>query len=327
MDYNFEEHILDLLKHNDCVTLPGFGGFILKSVPSAIHGNTIYPPSKKIAFNTSLTQDDELLTGSLMGKYGLSYDQAKNKVLGFSQHISYSLKKEKYFRFQKIGAFSVSEDNRIIFKPFIVDFPSKNSFGLTRFHIEKLPKEVIKTTTKSVTKTIAKEKEARKEKTRKPSRLPLMGLVSSVLLAIGMIGLMASPHTTAPKATQDAGFVNLLFPEDSFIESFDNQADWSKELDTNPLSPKENQENGRMLELNRNDLAKGYYLVVGSYASKTNAERKETALFNQGQDSDIFPAENGVYRVGLVASPQYLEAKEMLSAHVADEKDAWLIKN
>lgn len=327
MEYNFEEHILDLLKHNDCVTVPGFGGFLLKSVPSAIHGSTIYPPSKKIAFNSSLTQDDELLTGALMGKHGLSYDKAKNQVLSFSHQLSYTLKKDKYFRFKKIGVFSVNEENRIVFKPFIVDFPSKESFGLKRFHVEKLPKEVIKKTPKSVRQKIYKEKEERKEKTRKTSKLPMVGLVSSVLLMIGMVGLMASPKTVAPKATQEAGFVNLFFPEDSFIESFDNKAYWNDEVASYPANPKEGQEYGSLLELRRNDLASGYYLVVGSYASKVNAERKEAELFQLGHDSYIFPAENGFYRVGVFASTQYLKAKEMLFANVLNEKDAWLIKN
>lgn len=327
MEYNFEEHILDLLKHNDCVTMPGFGAFLLKAVPSAIHGNTIYPPSKKIAFNSSLTQDDELLTGALMGKHGMSYENAKNQVLAFSQHIAYSLKKDKYFRFKKIGAFSVSEDNRIVFKPFIIDFPNKESFGLSRFHLEKLPKEVIKKAPKSVKKTIQTEKQVRKEKTRKTSKLPVVGLVSSVLLMIGMVGLMASPKTVAPKATQEAGFVNMFFPEDSFIESFDNKAYWNEEIANLPGSPKEGQAYGSLLELRRNDLAKGYYLVVGSYASKVNAERKEEELFKQGQDSYIFPSENGFYRVGVFASTQYLKAKEMLLANLVNEEDTWLIKN
>lgn len=327
MKYNFEEHILDLLKHNDCVTIPGFGGFLLKAVPSSIQGNTISPPSKKLAFNSVLTQDDELLTGAIMGKHGLSFETAKNEVLAFSHTIQYELKKNKQFSFKRIGAFTVSADNRIVFKPFLLDFPAKDSFGFKPFHAERLPKEIIKKETKSVRESIYSKQETRKTKVRKTNKLPIIGLVSSVLLMASMIGFMASPKAVAPAATQEAGFVNLLFPTDSFVKSFDNEAAWTEVFTNAPLSPKEGQEYGSLLELNRKDLVRGYYLVLGSYASQVNAERMEAQLFEQGFDSYVFPAENGFYRVGVFASTQYLQAKEMLLTSLADHKDAWLIKN
>ena len=150
MNINFEDHILDLLKHNDCVVLPNFGGFILKSIPSTIHQHTISPPSKQIAFNSSLKHDDELLTGAIMGKHSLPYETAKNKVLAFSNQISFGIKKDASFKLNKIGSFSVNENNQIIFKPFVLELSDSSFYGMRKFHLKPIPKQLIKPSVKKI---------------------------------------------------------------------------------------------------------------------------------------------------------------------------------
>ena len=51
-----EQHIFELLKHNDCVIITGLGGFVLNYKPAYINeiNNTIHPPSKLISFNSKL---------------------------------------------------------------------------------------------------------------------------------------------------------------------------------------------------------------------------------------------------------------------------------
>ncbi len=327
MEIRFENHILDLLNNNQCVVLPGFGGFILKSVSSSINHNTISPPSKQIAFNSSLIHDDELLTGALMGEHSLPYETAKNKVLAFSNQISYSLKKEHSYSLNKIGSFTVSDDNRIIFKPFVVEFADKAAFGFNKFHVKPLPKQVIKQPVKSVRKEIEKVQHTRKERTRKTAKLPVLGLLSSVLLMAGVFGLMATQTNITPAKTQQAGFVEMFFPNDSFIKSFGNAEFLHEESSIGPLAPKEGYLKGSLLEIGREDLAKGYYIVLGSYASLQNAERMEADLFAQGKDSYVFPSDNGFYRVGLFADKHYLNAKNMLGGLNTNNKGAWILKN
>lgn len=327
MNINFEDHILELLNNNQCVVLPGFGGFILKGIPSIIHQHTISPPSKQIAFNSALVHDDELLTGALMGKHNLSYETAKNKVLAYSNQISYTLKKDSSVSLKKIGSFSVNEQNQIIFKPFVLEFADKAAFGLQKFHVKPIAKQIIREPVKRVAQEINQAKTVRKEQARKKSKLPVVGLVSSVILMAGIFGLIGTNTSIAPAKTQQAGFVEMFFPNDSFVESFDNTERISFENTNTPVPQKEGYLKGGLIDIARNDLAKGYYIVLGSYASRKNAERMEAQLFAEGKDSYIFPSDNGFFRVGVYADKNFLTAKNMLAENNLDTKGAWLLKN
>ena len=327
MNINFEDHILDLLKHNDCVVLPNFGGFILKSIPGTIHQNTISPPSKQIAFNSSLKHDDELLTGALMGKHSLPYETAKNKVLAFSNQISFGIKKAGLFKLNKIGSFSVNENNQIIFKPFVLELSDSSVYGMKKFHLKPIPKQLIKPVVKKGEKEVVKIKKERQIKLRKTSNPAVVGLFSSMLLLVGVIGLMGSNTQLAPAKTQQAGFVELLFPNDSFVESFENTVVYNEPLVNYPVSQKEGYINETLIRINQRTLAKGYYIVLGSYASLKNAERMEAQLFAEGNDSYILPSDNGFYRVGIYADASLIAAKSILAEKHLVNEGAWLIKN
>jgi len=327
MNINFEDHILDLLKHNDCVVLPNFGGFILKSIPSTIHQHTISPPSKQIAFNSSLKHDDELLTGAIMGKHSLPYETAKNKVLAFSNQISFGIKKDASFKLNKIGSFSVNENNQIIFKPFVLELSDSSFYGMRKFHLKPIPKQLIKPSVKKIEKEVVQVRKERQNKVRKTSNRAIVGLFSSILLLAGVIGLMGSNTQLAPAKTQQAGFVELLFPNDSFVESFKNTVVYNEPHVNYPVSQKEGYINETLIRINQRTLAKGYYIVLGSYASLKNAERMEAQLFAKGNDSYIFPSDNGFYRVGIYADANLIASKSILAEQHLENVGAWLIKN
>ena len=58
-----DNYICELLYDHDCVIIPGLGGFIANFEPARIirKQHTIMPPSKKIAFNGKLKNNDGLL--------------------------------------------------------------------------------------------------------------------------------------------------------------------------------------------------------------------------------------------------------------------------
>ena len=326
MNIEFEKHILELLKNNQCVVLPGFGGFILKSIPSSIHQTTIFPPSKQIAFNASLVHDDELLTGAVMSSYTLAYQEAKNKVLTYANQLSYTLRKEQHLSLKQIGAFSVGENNQIVFKPFVSNVVDKDAFGLSQFHIKPIAKRVLVKEKKAAVKAFAESvQNERKDKVRKKSKLPVFGLISSVLLMAGISALIATNTSIPTATTHQAGFVELLFPNDTFIKSFDKSVAIYTESSVHPSDQKEGYQSGRLFSIKNEQLASGYYIVVGSYASLSNAERMEAAMFAKGQDTYILPSGKGLYRVCMFADQNLLNAKTILSDQ--NIKDAWLLKN
>ena len=57
------QHIEALLLENDCVIIPGFGGFVAHLTPavSVEEGNVFIPPIRTIGFNPQLRLNDGLL--------------------------------------------------------------------------------------------------------------------------------------------------------------------------------------------------------------------------------------------------------------------------
>lgn len=76
------KHIETVLHDNDCVVLPGFGGFIAHTVPAhyADDEQLFFPPTRALVFNGRLTANDGLLAHSYMNEDGLTYADALHAV-------------------------------------------------------------------------------------------------------------------------------------------------------------------------------------------------------------------------------------------------------
>ena len=76
-------HIEYLLRHHECVVLPGWGAFIARRVPASfcMQGNVLMtPPSRGLAFNAELREDDGLLVSSMCRREKMSYPEAADYV-------------------------------------------------------------------------------------------------------------------------------------------------------------------------------------------------------------------------------------------------------
>ena len=88
-----ERHIEILLLSNDCVIVPGFGGFMAHHVDARYdeQENLFLPPQRTIGFNPQLTLNDSLLAQSYIEAYDISYPEAlrriEDEVRELRQHI------------------------------------------------------------------------------------------------------------------------------------------------------------------------------------------------------------------------------------------------
>lgn len=76
------QHIEALLLENDCVIVPGFGGFVAHYAP-ATHvkeENLFLPPTRTIGFNPQLKLNDGVLVQSYMSAYDTSFADATRIV-------------------------------------------------------------------------------------------------------------------------------------------------------------------------------------------------------------------------------------------------------
>ena len=80
-----DRHISNLLYDHDCVIVPSFGGFLVSYQPAQLQSiqHTFYPPSKKIAFNVFLKNNDGLLANFIAHKESLTYAEALKGIEHF----------------------------------------------------------------------------------------------------------------------------------------------------------------------------------------------------------------------------------------------------
>ena len=137
------EYIRTLLYEHDYVTVPNFGAFIANYMPSSFNdiSGSLMPPQKRIAFNEILKQDDGLLATYISRRESVTIDEAKRTIQSFVSEIKVSLANDKSFHFDRIGDFSLNEENNLVFDPDRRNNFFSESFGFDSIFPRKVEKQ------------------------------------------------------------------------------------------------------------------------------------------------------------------------------------------
>ncbi len=137
------EYIRTLLYEHDYVTVPNFGAFIANYMPSSFNdiSGSLMPPQKRIAFNEILKQDDGLLATYISRRESVTIDEAKRTIQNFVSEIKVSLANDKSFHFDRIGDFSLNEENNLVFDPDRRNNFFSESFGFDSLFPRKVEKQ------------------------------------------------------------------------------------------------------------------------------------------------------------------------------------------
>ena len=92
-----EIYISRLLYKHNCVIIPDFGGFVCNYMPAKIirTQHLIIPPSKSIAFNKNLTNNDGLLVNEIAKCENISFEIAREYVEDFIDNCLLKLKNKE----------------------------------------------------------------------------------------------------------------------------------------------------------------------------------------------------------------------------------------
>ena len=96
------KEIHDLLFNNDCVIVPKFGAFVLKSHSAYIKDDTFYPPRKVISFNAMLDENDGLLVKHLSTSRNISYKKALKTINDETQSLKNELSADKKIKIDQV---------------------------------------------------------------------------------------------------------------------------------------------------------------------------------------------------------------------------------
>ena len=140
---SLELQISHLLFQHDCVIIPGFGGFVANHRSSFLNPahHTFSPPSKKIAFNSSLRISDGLFANQLSKELNVSYREANNLIEQFVKDCFQTLNNGERLTLEKVGELFFDAEKNLQFNPDLSINYLKDSFGLTTIHSPAIKRE------------------------------------------------------------------------------------------------------------------------------------------------------------------------------------------
>ncbi len=136
---NLYNTIYQLVCDNDCVIIPGFGGFVTNRFPADVDFSKqeFYPPSRKVAFNENLSLSDGLLLNYISQTENVSWADAEQIVKSFVDELNEKLSDGKTLTFDDLGSFS-RRTGSLVFVPNSANLLDE-AFGLATFNFPMLP--------------------------------------------------------------------------------------------------------------------------------------------------------------------------------------------
>ena len=130
-----ERHIEILLLSNDCVIVPGFGGFMAHHVDARYdeQENLFLPPQRTIGFNPQLTLNDSLLAQSYIEAYDISYPEALRRIEDEVRELRQHIETNGCYELFDLGTIRLNDLGKFEFEPCEAGILTPELYGLSSF--------------------------------------------------------------------------------------------------------------------------------------------------------------------------------------------------
>lgn len=331
---NLTPHINQLLFSEECVIIPGLGGFVASHSPAWVDraSKTIHPPSKRIAFNESLRNNDGILANRISRANTLAYADAIETVKSAVEDIKTELKENGSYTFDGIGRLWMDQEEKLKFFYQPETNFLTNAFGLPEINIPNKIQPV--PTKKASTKKESLRPSIKPERKQKGTRRWLTA--ASFILLTGFFWMLQT------QTVKDAQFSAI----NPFSGSFENVGNTEGPTIERPITlptekidvaEKTKPEAAIVKGIVKPASAKAktivnpakdynYFIITGSFSTVENAVNFKNKLIKQGYDADICPVRKGIhYRIMVGGSADKEEAKVILAQVKKDlNPNAWI---
>ena len=136
------KHIEILLLNNDCVIVPGFGGFMAHHVDSVydVEEKLFLPPSRTLGFNPQLHINDSLLVQSYVEAYDISYPDAVKRIEAEVSEMRQTINNHGFFELPDIGVIQTNDEGNLEFEPCAAGILTPELYALSSFEFNALSK-------------------------------------------------------------------------------------------------------------------------------------------------------------------------------------------
>lgn len=320
-----ERHIEILLLSNDCVIVPGLGGFMAHHIDARYdEGDGMFvPPLRTLGFNPQLTMNDSLLVQSYIETYDISYPEALRRIEAEVAELRQHLETEGSFELNDIGVLSLNEEGKLVFEPCEAGILTPDLYGLGTFEMKPLVKAL------PVTETTGEKPEQEKPIDRaiiiKMSWLRNVAVVAAAVLAFFMIGTPVK-NSDLSKGIQQSAIIPL--PSSSVVSE---EEDTSIALPDTLLTDSPQQADtaeGSESDLSDTAAAPSFCIVLASQVTQRNAESFVSMLEEKGfHEASIMMTKFRRVVYGAYSSEEEaMSSLRQLRSQSSFFKEAWVMK-
>ena len=290
--------ISHLLYYNDCVILPNFGAFVLKSKSAYIEDNEFFPPSKYVSFNSMLNDNDGLLAKFISEERKISYKKSLKLISDEVKVLNEKLSEDLIFDTEYLGIFELKEKNTLIFNPdFSINFDS-SVFGLNSF----VRKPII---------NISSKRAADK------SQFDTNNLLRYAAIFISILGLSYFGYFNYNNYLNNEKLKNIAIAQEKILENVQTAT-----FNLGDLPPINVNVKAPIVK----DNSTYYSVIAGAFRSRRNAEKLlNTLIINGYQASYTSLNPKGLFRVAYARLKTRKEAAELILKIKTSGQDAWLL--
>jgi len=290
--------VAELLHSNDCVIVPNFGAFVLKSKSAYIKKNEFFPPSKYVSFNSMLKDNDGLLAKHISGEKNISYKKSlkliSEEVISFKE----SLSKDLIIDTDSLGIFELKEKETLVFNPdFSINFDNK-VFGLKSFVREPLLSKI-------------------SQESKKNNQFSSNVLLKYAAITIAVFGFSYFGYFNYNDYLNNEKLKNIAIAQEKILENVQ-----SATFNLGELPPININVTAPIVK----DNSVYYSVIAGAFRSKGNAEKHLNTLTGKGYQASYTSINpKGLYRVAYARLKTRKEAADLISKIKTSGADAWLL--
>ena len=290
--------ISHLLYYNDCVILPNFGAFVLKSKSAYIEDNEFFPPSKYVSFNSMLKDNDGLLAKFISEERKISYKKSLKLISDEVKVLNEKLSEDLIFDTEYLGIFELKEKNTLIFNPdFSINFDS-SVFGLNSF----VRKPII---------NISSKKAADK------AQFDTNNLLRYAAIFISILGLSYFGYFNYNNYLNNEKLKNIAIAQEKILENVQTAT-----FNLGDLPPVNVNVKAPIVK----DNSTYYSVIAGAFRSRRNAEKHLNTLIIDGYQASYTTVNpKGLFRVAYARLKTRKEAAELILKIKTSGQDAWLL--
>ena len=291
-------HIFNLLQERDCVIVPNFGAFVLKSKSAYIQKNEFFPPSKYVSFNAMLKDNDGLLAKHISVEKKISYEKSLKLISEEVVFFKKSLSKDLIIDTESLGIFELKEKETLVFNPdFSINFDNK-VFGLKSFVREPMLSKI-------------------SEESKKNNQFSSNVLLKYAAIAISVIGFSYFGYFNYNDYLNNEKLKNIAIAQEKILENVQ-----SATFNLGELPPI----NINVTAPIAKDNSVYYSVIAGAFRSKGNAEKHLNTLIGKGYQASYTSINpKGLFRVAYARLKTRKEAAELISKIKTSGADAWLL--